>query len=1424
MPDEASVTPPAPQSSGPPQPTEPPTRPSIGRRLLRIGVWGLVAGLLLLAGLVFVASRTVTLQWAAQKAVLFTDGKLKIEGISGSVFREISAESVQWQDDTIDVTVTSPRFSYQPLALLDGFARVDRISAANVEVVLPPPATGVARQPIRLPPAMAALLPIAIERVDVGRVVVRRAGSEPVTLHNIEAVFRHDGDRFNASLLNVDVIAGETKVGIRGEAAVLSRAPYATDGRFALHVPLPAQPLRVDVRINGPLEELAVRASTVFAGAPVDARTVLYALDPRPLRQVRLDLKDFDLARYDRSLPTTRLTVSFDAEVMPAWASERKPLLIGPLNLANALAGTIDQKRIPVAAAKAVVGYVDGRVEVQSLQASGPLGDVTGDGWFERGSFRVALASDKLRLQGIDSTLAPRILKAQLAVEPIRAGARPAAGAAPGAPAGLKLDLKASDAALAAEMKAVFADNRLNISQAQVRLKADRQAGAGQASFSGNVGVAAPWPVELSGDFRDFDPSQLVAMPPALLNGKWRIAGRAAGKDGGQFDAGVTLENSRFRNLPLAGALAAKLSIRNNRPHRLSDVGAALKWGTTTVDASGALGDAADALRLSVSVPKVSEVQDGYAGAVSASATLRGALLEPAVDASIDGKHLAVTVGDLRASVAAAALELKSARLQSGVLALQTRLTGVEVTRPSAAESGRLAQFSRVTAIVDGSYADHTADLEAIGKDQRLVLAAKGGIADGGIWRGKVHELAASHPLLKMPSDSQALPAAGKSGQDFQSLQVFALEAGAEGVSARDARFGFQGASLNVRVLDWHDSILALKADANGVAARWLGRFVDVQALYGPVYGAGDANVRNGVANGGTRVDTAPQDLRLGAAIDFKGNLADTSASDWSGTLVLKREVGDLRLASANSEAPVSAGLHTLNASANIKARVVTVVLNVDGENIGRISGEAQTTLQSQGGPVWRRSSLSRSPLGGRLELAMSSFRWISPLVGDSWRVDGALSARLTFAGTLTKPRADGVVTGSNLSAQEQTLGMRLRDGVLAAEFSGDRVDVKVLRFESGEGSVAISGLLRTPGNGRSEARVVIDRLPIPLGVGQRVVLSGSTTATLENRALSVSGRLVADEGVIELKSGNAPAVSGDVVIVDARGGEHQVRDAPSPQGADARARPAIRKTGAPASSDRLAPADAEAFRIDTDVEVDLGRYFRVFGSGLEANLHGAIRVRGTFPAAPRATGTVEIVNGTYQTYNRRLKIKRGRVIFNGPLDNPALDIVAIREHLKIEPGVEISGNAVAPVVRLISDPDVADAQKLSWLVLGTGLEDAQGAGQLLALQAAATAMFGNEDAKYALGLTEKPGIDVLSVREQASSTPTAGATTDSAQGAVVTVGKRLSSRLFVTYEQSLRGVWNILRLQYEITDRLSLSVQAGSDSATDLLWFFPFD
>jgi translocation and assembly module TamB len=55
-----------------------------------------------------------------------------------------------------------------------------------------------------------------------------------------------------------------------------------------------------------------------------------------------------------------------------------------------------------------------------------------------------------------------------------------------------------------------------------------------------------------------------------------------------------------------------------------------------------------------------------------------------------------------------------------------------------------------------------------------------------------------------------------------------------------------------------------------------------------------------------------------------------------------------------------------------------------------------------------------------------------------------------------------------------------------------------------------------------------------------------------------------------------------------------------------------------------------------------------------------------------------------------------------------------------------------------------------------------------------------------------------------------------------VTIGKRLSDSLSLSYEQSLRGVWNILKLQLQLTRQLELKVQAGTESSLDLIWVIP--
>ena len=104
-------------------------------------------------------------------------------------------------------------------------------------------------------------------------------------------------------------------------------------------------------------------------------------------------------------------------------------------------------------------------------------------------------------------------------------------------------------------------------------------------------------------------------------------------------------------------------------------------------------------------------------------------------------------------------------------------------------------------------------------------------------------------------------------------------------------------------------------------------------------------------------------------------------------------------------------------------------------------------------------------------------------------------------------------------------------------------------------------------------------------------------------------------------------------------------------------------------------------------------------------------------------TGEVRTVSGQYRAYGQQLNIETGIARFNGPIDNPQLDILAIRPNIQQRAGVAITGTAQSPRVRLYSDPQLSDQETLSWLMLGRA--SATSGGESAILQQAALAILG---------------------------------------------------------------------------------------------------
>jgi translocation and assembly module TamB len=542
--------------------------------------------------------------------------------------------------------------------------------------------------------------------------------------------------------------------------------------------------------------------------------------------------------------------------------------------------------------------------------------------------------------------------------------------------------------------------------------------------------------------------------------------------------------------------------------------------------------------------------------------------------------------------------------------------------------------------------------------------------------------------------------------------------------------------------------------------------------------------------------------LRLGARWDLR------LGARANGSLRLEREDGDIVLP---GDTPVSLGLQRVELLVHAIEDRLGMSLQVSGTRLGEIAGSA-TALALRTEDGWKLAP--DALLAGTLVARMPSIAWIGPLVSPNLQTSGALAAEFSVTGTSARPNGEGTIRGSELSLALADEGLRLSGGSLRMHFTPDALKLEELAFVSPnrvrprDARIDVAGLAAQPGRLNASGELELasrrgqfdfsaQRLPLLQREDRWLMMSGEGRLELAELAAKLTAKLRADGGYLELAGAGAPSLGDDVVV----------------KGREPRGR-------------RLALA--------LDVEANLGRSVYLVGRGLDTRLSGEVRLRGDGKGLPQAVGSLRTVGGTFDAYGQELAIERGIVNFQGPVDNPGLNVVALRKNLPVEAGVEISGTAQQPRVRLVSEPNVPDAEKLSWIVLGRAPDQA-GARDPTLLLAAARAILGDGAGEVSRDLMRGIGIDALSLTEgdvgsSASRLPTTtvagrlggGSTTVGSQ--IVTIGKRLSADAYLSYEQSLAGAGNVVKLTYELSRRLSVIGRAGSENAVDLFYTFSFN
>jgi autotransporter translocation and assembly factor TamB len=244
-------------------------------------------------------------------------------------------------------------------------------------------------------------------------------------------------------------------------------------------------------------------------------------------------------------------------------------------------------------------------------------------------------------------------------------------------------------------------------------------------------------------------------------------------------------------------------------------------------------------------------------------------------------------------------------------------------------------------------------------------------------------------------------------------------------------------------------------------------------------------------------------------------------------------------------------------------------------------------------------------------------------------------------------------------------------------------------------------------------------------------------------------------------------------------------------------------------------PAAKDQLAMDAEVRIILGDRVIVKAEGADAQLKGDVIVVMRSLEKVSARGEISVVKGKYSTYGVGLDIARGRVLFaGGPVENPSLDILAVKTVDDVKAGVLVTGTVRKPVVKLYSQPAMTDADVLSYIVLGRPL-GAQDKEQTNALMTAAGALLSaGQSAALQDQMKQRLGVDVIDIQAGGGST----------SRSLVTIGKYLSSRLYVSYGRALFTGENLFKVRYKLGKRLELESHSGETSGVDLYYTVQFD
>lgn len=497
-----------------------------------------------------------------------------------------------------------------------------------------------------------------------------------------------------------------------------------------------------------------------------------------------------------------------------------------------------------------------------------------------------------------------------------------------------------------------------------------------------------------------------------------------------------------------------------------------------------------------------------------------------------------------------------------------------------------------------------------------------------------------------------------------------------------------------------------------------------------------------------------PEDFAWKGKLDGDVQL-DLPASGPNGSVLINANNGTLRI--KEQEDWVDFPYQRLQLESRLTPRRIDTNLQFLGDKLGSLQAQIQLDPRPKTKPVSGTFSLNG--------LDISVARPFAPMVET---LKGHLNGSGQISGGLLAPRVDGELRLNDGEISGGDLPTRFERMQVTARIAGEQVDLSGDWKAGDHGNGSLSGRIAWATGLDVDVKLRGSRLPVTVEPYANLEVEPDLAVQMLGEKLAVSGSVQVPRGAITIRQlpPSTVKVSDDSVIVGAK----------------------------------QEPKSALALNMDIDVRVGSDK-LTFSGFGLNAELAGQVHIGDNMDTR----GELRLNNGRYRAYGQKLTIRRARLLFAGPIDQPFLDVEAIRKVDDVVAGLRLTGNAEQPRSEVFSEPAMSQQQALSYLVLGRPMSSGEDSNMLgeaaLALGLAGSAPLTGE-------VAQKLGIQDFQLDTEGTGNSTS-----------VVASGQLSDRLSLRYGVGVFEPANTIALRYLLSKKVYLEAASGLASSLDIFY-----